>query len=853
VTVNARIREGKTNQTIVVTVMPLAGSQGSGNLLVSFAPTPEASGKVQPTTREDVAEPSAGERALQEELTTMRAELRSTIEHLETTNEELKASNEEATSMNEELQSTNEELETSKEELQSFNEELNTVNNQLQHKIGELEGATNDLNNLLAGSETATLFLDDKFRIKWFAPATKELFDLVSSDIGRPISHFARKFSDENLLRDAEAVLKKLTTIEAEVPSDAGRWYLRRMLPYRTRDNHIAGVVATFSDITDRKRAADETVEARIYAQAIVETVRQPLLVLDHDLRVQSANAAFYAQFAVQKHETSGRLIYELGDGQWDIPSLRKLLDEVLSRDEAVTDFVVEHEFRDIGRRRMLLNASKLSRNGGREDLILLAMEDITERTGAENAIRASEQRLTDLIETLPGAVYTTDADGLITSYNPAAAELWGREPELGTDEWCGSWRMFSPDGTPLPHDECPMAIALKEKRAIRGAEAMAVRPDGVRVPFLAYPTPLRDASGKVIGAVNMLVDISERKRGEELAERLAAIVDSSDDAIISKDLDGIVRTWNKGAERLFGHAADEIVGESIRIVIPPDRHNEEDDILSRVRRGEHIEHYETIRLRKDGSQVWVSLTISPLKNSQGKVIGASKVARDMTERRRADEHKKVLMGELNHRVKNTLAIVQSIASQTLGHAETLTDAREAFGSRLLNLAKAHDVLTRESWTGANLAEIVSDTVKPHAGGDNRFRLEGPDVYLAPGAALAISMALHELCTNAAKYGALSTEDGHIVILWNIEGEGTARRLTLHWEESDGPAVVPPTRKGFGSRLIERALAAELEGEVHVRYEPAGVVCTIEAPMPAGQKALGAQGDETKSKASSDS
>lgn len=288
VTVNARIREGGSSRSVAMTVMPLpASAQSGGHLLVSFAPgssTPEAGAAA---ICDDNAEATSGERALQEELTATRAELRNTIEHLETANEELKASNEEATSMNEELQSTNEELETSKEELQSFNEELNTVNNQLQHKIEELELATNDLDNLLAGSETATLFLDDKLRIKWFAPATKELFDLVSPDIGRPIAHFARKFSDENLLSDAEKVLKKLTTIEAEVPSDTGRWYLRRMLPYRTRDNHIAGVVVTFNDITDSKQAADAVNEARIYAEAVVETVPHPLLVLNGDLRVQ--------------------------------------------------------------------------------------------------------------------------------------------------------------------------------------------------------------------------------------------------------------------------------------------------------------------------------------------------------------------------------------------------------------------------------------------------------------------------------------------------------------------------------------------------------------------------------------
>lgn len=854
VTVNARIRQGSSSRSVAMTVTPLpASSQSGSHLLVSFAPGSPVPETVPTATPEDAGEVTSGERALQEELTTTRVELRNTIEHLETANEELKASNEEATSMNEELQSTNEELETSKEELQSFNEELNTVNNQLQHKIGELERATNDLNNLLAGSETATLFLDDKFRIKWFAPATKELFDLVSSDIGRPIAHFARKFSDENLLPDAETVLEKLTTIEAEVRGDSGRWFLRRMLPYRTRDNHIAGVVVTFSDITERKQAADAVNEARIYSEAVVRTIRHPLLVLDGDLRVQSANTAFYDQFQVRKQETVGRLVYELGNGQWDIPALRTLLVEVLPKSQAVVDFEVEHEFRDIGNRCMLLNAKKLSRNGGRDDLILLAIEDITGRRESESAIRQSEQSLKDLIEALPGAVYTTDAAGLITSFNPAAAEIWGREPELGKEEFCGSWRMQWPDGTPLRHDECPMAVALKESRPIRGAEAVVERPDGVLVPLLVYPTPLFDASGALTGAVNMLVDITERKRAEELAERLAAIVETSDDAILSKDFSGTITSWNHGAERLFGYAAEEIVGKSILTLVPQDRHDEEAGILDRVRQGEHIVHYETIRLCKEGIAVWVSLTISPLRNAEGKVIGASTIARDMTERRRADKHRKILISELNHRVKNTLAVVQSIASQTLNHASTMEEARDAFGSRLINLSKAHDVLTRESWTGANLAEIVADTVKPHGGGENRFRIEGPDVQLAPSAALAIAMALHELGTNAAKYGALSAENGHVVIVWAIEGADDDRRLTLHWEESGGPEVVPPKRKGFGSRLIERALAAELSGEVHVRYEPSGVVCTIDAPMPIGLEGLEEPGDRSESKADTDS
>ncbi|TIX20293.1 MAG: PAS domain S-box protein, partial [Mesorhizobium sp.] len=201
--------------------------------------------------------------------------------------------------------------------------------------------------------------------------------------------------------------------------------------------------------------------------------------------------------------------------------------------------------------------------------------------------------------------------------------------------------------------------------------------------------------------------------------------VQSSDDAIIAKNLKGLITSWNKGAERLFGYSPDEIVGKSIMTLVPSNRHGEEADILDRLGRGEHIEHFETVRRREDGSLVWVSLTISPLEDGQGKVIGASTIARDMTERRRADEHRKILIGELNHRVKNTLAVIQSIASQTLSNALTMEEARDAFGSRLINLAKAHDILTRESWTSAKLDQIVADTVKSHSGSGTRFRIEG--------------------------------------------------------------------------------------------------------------------------------
>src|ERR1700736_957168 len=219
------------------------------------------------------------------------------------------------------------------------------------------------------------------------------------------------------------------------------------------------------------------------------------------------------------------------------------------------------------------------------------------------------------LVSALPAAIYTTDSQGRITYFNEAAAALWGYRPELGKSEWCGSWKLFWPDGRTMPHDQCPMAIAVKEKRILRGMEAVAERPDGTRVPFIPFPTLIYDDSGELLGAVNMLVDITERKAGEEALQRLAAIVESSDDAIVSKDLDGTIMSWNAGAERLYGYLAEEVIGKSVKILIPPDQRSEEDRILERIRRGQRIEHYETVRQRKHGSLIQVSLTVSPIKD----------------------------------------------------------------------------------------------------------------------------------------------------------------------------------------------------------------------------------------------
>jgi PAS domain S-box-containing protein len=432
-------------------------------------------------------------------------------------------------------------------------------------------------------------------------------------------------------------------------------------------------------------------------------------------------------------------------------------------------------------------------------------------RTVLEQAAGSFEQAV---LRALPAAIYTTDAAGRITFFNDAAAELWGCRPELGTNRFCGSWKLYWADGRPMRHDECPMAVALKTQKPNRGSEAIVERPDGTRVPIVAYPTPLFDTLGNLIGAVNMLIDVGERRLNEQ---RLVSIVESSDDAIVSKDLNGIIGTWNRGAERIFGYEASEIVGKSILTLIPPSHHSEEHQILSRIRNGERIEHYETVRKRKDGTIIDISLTVSPLRDAQGRIVGASKIARDITERKLLQAQQALLVGEMKHRVKNTLATVQAIASQSMRHIPRSDWG--AFVGRLQALASAHDLLTNENWNRASLHDVVQQVVTPFD--LQRFDVDGPKCWLPASYSLTLVMALHELATNAAKYGALSNDSGRVHLSWRVSGSGTGSVVDMAWRESGGPAAAPPEHKGFGSMLLERTLDKSA-----TTYGPGGIACS---------------------------
>lgn len=401
-----------------------------------------------------------------------------------------------------------------------------------------------------------------------------------------------------------------------------------------------------------------------------------------------------------------------LADGT-ALPHDKTPMAEVLRTGEPARDIEIVIARPDGSRVPVLVDIDPLFDDDGVQVGAVNCFQDISRLKQAEAELQARERWYRELLEALPAAIYTTDAEGRITFYNQAAIRLSGSTPQLGSDKWCVSWRLYQPDGTPLPHDQCPMAVSLKEGRAVRGAEAVAERPDGSRVPFIPYPTPLYHPSGELVGAVNMLVDISERKEAET------------------------------------------------------------------------------------------------------RQIG--------------------LVNELNHRVKNTLATVQALASQTMRGSDLGQEACAAFEARLLALSRTHDQLTRCGWQATDLAAILDVALSPYRDkSGERIHLGEEPVRLPPQAALTLAMVFHELAANAARHGSLAAPEGALDITWAVVDEDGKRRLRFEWLESGGRPVDTPKGRGFGMRLAERSVTRALKGSLDIAFDPRGVRCTMDIPLPAG-------------------
>jgi PAS domain S-box-containing protein len=729
------------------------------------------------------------------------------------------------------------------------------------------------------------------------------------------------------------------------------------------------------------------------------------------------------------------------------LPHAETPMERVLRTGEPAQNEEVVIERPDGSRIVALVNIRAVKSPSGRVQGAINCFQDITERKRQESALREGEYRLQAVLDALPAAVYTTDAEGRVTFYNRAAAEIAGREPEIGKDRWCVAWKLSHADSTPLPHDECPMALALKERRPIRGVEAVAESPSGERVPFMPYPTPLFDSEGRLVGGVNMLVDLRERKEAErrliESEARFRGIFDNARVAIWEEDFSGVrdllerLRGQGVADIRAFLFEHPEIVREAVglvrvlnvndytvelyeapnkdallvsleRIFVPETlpvfleemvalwdgRRRFESEAQVRTFSGRPLEILLTIAfegerceraivsildisrqkaaerrvaslsavgraitrdldlerivqtatdaarelsgaefgaffyntsdesggtymlyalsgapraafekfgmprntalfdptfrgegvvrsadIRNDprygkspphygmpeGHLPVVSYLAVPVVSASGTVHGGlffghhqpdvftkeaeelvagvaahaavaidnarlfESAEREIEARRRTEEERTLLINELNHRVKNTLATVQSLAMQSLRNTRDVAGSLTTFESRLTALSRAHDLLTQQNWQWARLEEVVERTVAPF-GAEARIAVRGPSVRLSPKQALALSMALHELATNAVKYGALSNEKGRVEIVWSVGGSG---ELELTWTERDGPPVEPPERMGFGTRLISRNLAHDLGAPAVMEFRPEGVFAALRTPAQA--------------------
>jgi PAS domain S-box-containing protein len=431
-------------------------------------------------------------------------------------------------------------------------------------------------------------------------------------------------------------------------------------------------------------------------------------------------------------------------------------------------------------------------------------------------------QRLASLLTLSYEPMLVWQLSGPIEFWNTGAERLYGFTPEEAIGQ--SSHALLQ---TKFPIQFAELVKQLRNERYWSG-ELRHICKDGREVVVESRHQLMSD--GTVI-EVNR--DVTERKQieaalkdTEQQVRWLASIVEFSDDAIVSKNLDGIITSWNKGAERVFGYTSEEVVGQPITIIIPHDRRDEEREILTRIRRGERIEHFETIRQRKHGSLIVVSLTISPVKNSDGKIVGASKVARDITDQRRAQDQIATLAREAEHRSKNLLANVQAMVN--LSRAEAVDDLKKAVEGRIQALANVHSLFVATRWIGAELSTIAKQELAPYSARvEKRVRIDGPEMLLEPNTAQAIAVTLHELATNAAKYGALSVTGGQIDLEWSQEG---AHRLDLRWIETGGPTVQAPTRKGFGGQIMEQMIG-QLKGGTRFDWRPEGLVCEITVPV----------------------
>jgi two-component system, chemotaxis family, CheB/CheR fusion protein len=777
---------------------------------------------------------------LERELADTREYLRNIREEYEAHAEELRGANEEARSANEELQSTNEELGTTKEELQSANEELTTVNEELQNRNRELAGTNSDLRNFLSAVTVAVVMVDQDLRVRRFNTAAEKLLELGSIDIGRPIGHLRGPIETPRLEEQVKRVIESLNATSEEVQDVNGCWYSISVRPYRTVDEKIDGAVITFQDIDPLKRGLEASEEARQHAESLVETVREPLIVLDADLRVQRATSAFYETFLVSREETEGRLLYDLGNGQWNRPRLRELLGSALFKSEPFHDFEVEHEFPHIGRRTMRLNARRIPTRDPRRRTILLAIEDVTERR------EIAEIRFQRLFETAKDGMIGIDAETeTVLDINPYFLRLTG----FAREDFVG--KSVAEAGALLHLDNAARVVAETKKSEVARYDDLQITTRR-RLPVTVEVVANRYMVGTQPVVQLNVRDVSARRESEralrESEERFRLVVESVRDyAIFQLDREGRIITWNAGAKRLLGWEEHEVLGRDASLVFTPED----------VERGEHTCELEKARsegraederwhIRRDQSRFFASgvLTRSP-EGISG--ITFTKVMQDITVRkeqedqlRRSLDEKSMLVREIHHRIKNNLQMIVSLLSLQSSHTD---DARvmaafEETEARVRAVAHIHEQLyTSDDLTavevGAYLAALARELVAIHARKETGVQLnvDVQETVLHIERAVPVGLIANELVLNSLKHALQGTGNLNVVFESSARDNGRAwATLTVQDSGPGLPAGIDLFQpESMGYQLIN-LLVRQLRGRLEIGQGP-GARITVSFPI----------------------
>ena len=475
--------------------------------------------------------------------------------------------------------------------------------------------------------------------------------------------------------------------------------------------------------------------------------------------------------------------------------------------------------------------------------LVLVAL--ITDSRSREVLLERSNEKLRNqeeafrrLLETLPAAIHTTDTAGRITYCNKAAIDLWGVSPEIGKDKCSDLGRLFYPDGTLMPVEVCPTKLCLMERRALPGREALFERPDGKRVPIIPYPAPLTDEQGEVVGVVSMKIDITERKRAEAaLAERNAQLALASKAALVGSytyDCLTEVTMLSPGCAAIYGlpEGTVELSRDESRARVHPDDlerlQGEFHRTLERQQR-EFVSEFRIVRA-DDGEARWIEGRNIISYDSNGQPLRVTGVNIDVTDRRRSEDHKAFLIAELDHRVKNVLACVTAIAQHASENCTSTNEFLEALNGRIQSLANTHILLSQSRWQGVDLAALIRTELAPCMRNGNTV-IAGPELRVAAEAAPTLAMVLHELATNAAKYGAFSSRCGQVSVRWQWRSNGSEHRwLSLEWAETGGPPVGTSGTSGYGTSVIRDLIPYELGGTVDYVLALGGVRCKFEIP-----------------------